>query len=158
MEDVKVCIKQEEKSGVNSFFTSKRVVEVAVVEDNKLFNLILSNELSSAVNKIKDRKDCTINFSNFHKGTDFLNFLEDPKNRNSKIIVFSDYYLEDEMNGAVILKRIKQKEINARVVITSDITNKQTSEDTLKIGALRFIPKDINTPLICSEMLYQLLD
>jgi len=158
MEELKACTKQEKKSGVNSFIKKEKVVEVAVVEDNKLFNLILSNELSSTVNKLKDKNNCTINFSNFHRGNDFLAFLEDPGISRSQVIVFSDYYLENEMNGAVILDRIRQKEINASVVITSDITNKQTSEDTLKIGALRFIPKDINTPLICSEMLVQLVD
>ena len=41
---------------------------------------------------------------------------------NSKLIVFSDYYLEEEMNGAEIPKNVKEKGIDATVIIMSDTT------------------------------------
>lgn len=132
--------------------------EVAIVEDNKLVNFILTNELDSTINKIKALKNNPIKFSSFHNGSDFLMYLESHDFENSKLIVFSDFHLEKDMNGAKILKRIKQKGIDARVIIMSDTTNKQTSEDTVKMGAERFLHKDNRTPLVCSEILYQMVN
>ena len=62
------------------------------------------------------------------------------------------------MNGAKILNRIMQKGIDATVIIMSDTTNKQTSIDTINMGADRFVPKDKNTPLICSQILRQMVN
>jgi DNA-binding NarL/FixJ family response regulator len=142
----KVCAEQQE-----SF-------EVAVIEDNKLVNLILSKSLDSTISKIRNLKNCLIKFSNFFYGTDFLTYLENREFGESKLIVFSDYYLEKEMNGAEILKKIKQKGIDATVVIMSDTTNQQTSIDTVSMGALCFLPKDNNTPFVCSQMLSQMVN
>ena len=132
--------------------------EVAIIEDNKLINLVLTNELDSTINKIRDSKNYPIKFSSFHYGTDFLSYLENHEFSNSKLIVFSDYYLEKEMNGAKILSKIKQKGIDATVIIMSDTTNQQTSVDTVEMGAYCFLPKNNETPLICSQMLSSMVN
>ena len=53
---------------------------------------------------------------------------------------------------------LKQKGIDATVVIMSDTTNQQTSIDTVSMGALCFLPKDNNTPFVCSQMLSQMMN
>jgi DNA-binding NarL/FixJ family response regulator len=103
-------------------------------------------------------KNQPINFSSFYFGVDFLTYLENKDFSNSKLILFSDFYLEDEMNGAKILQKIKKKGIEATVIIMSDTTNQETSIDTINMGAHQFVPKDENTPLICSQILSQMVN
>lgn len=138
---------------VKIFRLQHQSFEVAIVEDNKLINLILSNELGVTINKIRSSKNYSIKFSSFSNGNDFLSYLENREAIKSKLIVFSDYYLEEDMNGGKILKEIKRKGIDATVVIMSDTTNNQTSIETVKMGAVCFIPKDSQTPFVCSQML-----
>jgi len=76
---------------------------------------------------------------------------------DSKLIVFSDYHLEDNMNGGEILRNIKQRIADATVIIMSDTTNKQISIDTMNMGAYCFLPKDNKTPVICSELLFHMV-
>ena len=132
---------------------SSESFEVVVIEDNKLTNLILSNVLEATIDRIKKIKKCPIKFSSFQFGNDFLSYLENRELGNSKLIVFSDYHLENDITGAEILEKIWQKGIDATVVILSEIKNKQTSIDTIQMGAYCFLPKNNRTPLICSRML-----
>ena len=147
-----------EKTKANPSCIPNRAFEVVVIEDNKLINSILSNELDSTINKIMHLKNYPIKFSSFYFGADFLTYLENRKLDRSKLIVFSDYYLENDMNGAEILKRIKKKGIDATVIIMSDATNKQTSIDTVYMGAHCFLIKNSRTPFVCSSILSRILD
>jgi DNA-binding NtrC family response regulator len=151
---------QKEKTirNADSIVLQEESFEVAVVEDNKLVNLILSKELDSTIHKIMNTKNHPIKFTSFYFGVDFLNYLENKDFSTSRLILFSDFYLEDDMNGAKILQRIKQKGIDATVIIMSDTTNRQTSIDTINMGAHQFVPKDENAPLICSQILYKMVN
>ena len=84
---------------------SSESFEVVVIEDNKLTNLILSNVLEATIDRIKKIKKCPIKFSSFQFGNDFLSYLENRELGNSKLIVFSDYHLENDITGAEILEK-----------------------------------------------------
>lgn len=143
---------------LETILPSSQSYEVAVVEDNRLLNLVISKELDSSINELRILKDLPIKLSSFYKGTDFLSYLKKRKSGQSNLIVFSDFHLEEEMNGAEILKQVKQKEANSTVVIMSDTKNRQTSIDTIKSGAHCFLSKDNRTPFICSLLLFQFLE
>ncbi len=136
----------------------KQSYEVAIVEDNKLLNLVLRKELDTSISELRIMKDFSIKLSSFYKGTDFLTYLKNRKSNQSKLIVFSDFYLEEEMNGAEILKQVKQKDADSTVVIMSDTKNRQTSIETINSGAHCFLSKDNKTPFICSLLLFQFLE
>ena len=150
--------KLEINTKANTFCMPDQTFEVAVIDDNKLINMILlSKALDATINRIRSLKKFAIKFSSFKNGTDFLTYLDNKEFGNSKLIVFSDYYLEENVNGDEILKKIKQKDIDSTVIIMSDTTNKQTSVDTVNMGAHCFLPKDKKTPFICSEILSQMV-
>lgn len=136
----------------------KVAYEVAIVEDNRLLNRVLSKELDSSISELRVLKDFPIKLSSFHKGIDFLTYLRNRNSSQSKLIVFSDFHLEERMNGAEILKQVKQTETNSTVVIMSDTKNRQTSIDTVNSGAHCFLTKDNKTPFICSMLLFQFLE
>ncbi|MEN8116834.1 MAG: response regulator [Bacteroidota bacterium] len=146
------------KHKTNFLNVSDKDFEVVVVEDNKLANVVLSRELDSTINKIMDSKNHPIKLSSFQLGADFLNYLESIDSEKSRLIVFSDFHLENEMNGTKILREVKQKGIEATVIIMSDTTNKLTWANIINMGAHRFLHKNIKTPTICSQILYQMLN
>jgi hypothetical protein len=67
----------EIETNLDTLCTSNQSYEVAVIEDNKLFNLILTSELQSTIKKIENLKKFPIKFSSFHFGIDFLTYLKD---------------------------------------------------------------------------------
>lgn len=149
--------KFKKKINTQSLYSPVQSFEVAVIDDNKLINLVLTKTLNSTINRLRSLKKISIKFSSFGSGTDFLYYLRKKEVGNSKFIVFSDYYLEEEVNGAEILKYIKEKENDATVIIMSDTTNKQTSVDTINMGAHCFLPNDSQTPSICTNILTQMV-
>jgi DNA-binding NarL/FixJ family response regulator len=44
------------------------------------------------------------------------------------------------------------------VIIMSDSPNKQIPIDTINMGAHCFLPKDNKTPVICSELLFKMIN
>jgi len=143
---------------INSISKSNNSFEVVVIEDNHLTNTILSKALDSTINTIQNLKNIAVTFLSFHNGSDFLIYFKNKDFNDSKLIVFSDYHLEDNMNGAVILRNIKQRKSDATVIMMSDTTNKQISIDAMNMGAYCFLPKDNKTPVICSELLFHMVD
>ena len=148
---LEISSKKISVSGSNHSF------DVVVVEDNHLTNTILSKALYSTIATIHNLKDVEISFSSFQNGGDFLNCLKNNEFKGSKLIVFSDYYLEENMNGTEILKNTKQKSADATVIIMSDSNNQQIPVETVNLGAHCFLHKDHKTPVKCSELLFQMV-
>ena len=112
---------------MNKVYNQAKGFEVAVIEDNKLINMILSKTLESTISRIRNLKKIPVKFSSFRSGTEFLGYLKKKNFVNTKLIVFSDYYLEEKVNGPEILQFVKQNDIDATVIIMSDTTTKETS-------------------------------
>ncbi len=155
METVKGITGVESKKQYNPTVYEKPSVEVIVVEDNHLANMVLSTALSSTIKTIQNLKNTYIKFSRFHRGGDFLNYLKNNDFNDSKLIVFSDYFLEDEINAKNILKSVKQKKNDSTVIIVSDTPNLQIQSEIVALGAHSFIPKSNKTPVLCSGILFQ---
>lgn len=155
METVKGIASVETRHQFNPGIEEKPAVEVVVIEDNHLANMVMSKALVSTIKTIQNLKNINIRFSRFHRGDAFLKYLETNDFNESKLIVFSDYFLEDQMNGGQIVKRIKQKKPNATVVIVSDTTIPEIKVDVVKFGAHSFIPKGNKAPVLCSGILFQ---
>jgi DNA-binding NarL/FixJ family response regulator len=158
MESVKGIAGVETKNQYNPKINEKPSVEVVVIEDNHLVNMVLSKALVSTIKTIQNLKNIYIKFSRFHKGGDFLNYFKNNDFTDSKLVVFSDYFLEDNITGSHILKSIKQKKADATVVIVSDTTNPQIPIDVVDLGAHSFIPKSNKAPVLCSGILFQKVD
>lgn len=114
------------ESGINNLDMNGRLnitneaLEIVVIEENKLSNMLLSQTFDSMIKRIRSLKNFPVKFSSFHSRTKFLNYLEDNQFGKSKMIVFTDYRLENEATGEEILNRIKQKEIDASMIVMSD--------------------------------------
>ncbi len=157
MDIVSSTKKIETNSKKNVFTTSKNNFEVVVIEDNRLTNKILSRALESTIKTIETLKNISVKFLSFHTGSDFLTYLESKDFSSLKLIVFSDYHLEENVDGGEILKCTKQRKADASVVIMSDSSNEQIWLDAVKNGAYCFLPKSNKIPVVCSELLFQMV-
>jgi CheY-like chemotaxis protein len=99
---------------------TNEALEIVVIEENKLSNMLLSQTFESTIKRIRNLKNFPIKFSSFHSRTKFLTYLEDHDFGASKMIVFTDYRLENEETGQEILKQIQRKEIDATMIVMSD--------------------------------------
>lgn len=157
MEIVRGIKNVETKTKINPIGMTDYAYEVVVIEDNHLTNTILSKALLSTLNTIYNLKNIGVKFSSFQNGRDFLTYFENIKMHKTKLIIFSDYHLEENMNGVEILKIIKKNRADATVIIMSDSTNTQISVDAENMGAYCFLPKNHKTTVICSELLFQMV-
>ena len=155
METVKGITVVESKKQYNPTINQIPSVEVIVIEDNHLVNMVLSKALNSTIKTIQNLKNIYIKFSRFHRGGDFLDYFQNNDFSESGLVVFSDYFLEDNITGSQILESIKQKKTDATVVIVSDTTNPQIPVDVVNLGAHSFIPKSSKAPVLCSEILFK---
>lgn len=158
MESVKEIAGVELKKQYNPTINEKPSVEVIVIEDNHLVNMVLSKALVSTINTIQNLKNIFIRFSRFHKGGDFLSYFQNNDFTDSILVVFSDYFLEDNITGNQILQTIKQKKPDATVVIVSDTANPLIPAEVVNLGAHSFIPKSNKAPVLCSGILFQKVD
>ena len=157
MDIVSSTTKIDTNTKINLNTRSNNSFEVVVIEDNQLTNTILSRALESTIKSIQSLINLPVNFLSFHNGSDYLSYLDSKDFSSSRLIVFSDYHLEDEMDGGEILKITKQKKADASVIIMSDSSNEQIWLDAVKNGAYCFLPKSNKIPVVCSELLFQMV-
>jgi len=111
--------------------------KIVVLEDSNFYNNILMKQLQNYTSAIGADKGCSFDIQSYTNASDFLRNLSSDTD-----IAFVDYYLSDGKNASDILKKIKQKCDNCRVIIISQIENIKTSLETIKEGAYDFIHKD----------------
>jgi PleD family two-component response regulator len=110
---------------------------IAVVEDNELYNHLLSTGLKNHIKSLPNDNKLNIQVDSYTKAKNAFSELDE-----SVDMVFLDYYLEDSITGLEILKKVKRLNPDCKVIIISQINNSKTSLDTLREGANDFIYKD----------------
>lgn len=111
--------------------------KIVVLEDNDFYNQLLTRQLENYTSEIAKDKGYIFDISSYTNATDFLKNL-----KTDTDIAFVDYYLGDNKNGLEVLKIVKQKCPDCKVVVISRENNLKTSFQTLNEGAYTFIYKD----------------
>jgi DNA-binding NtrC family response regulator len=111
--------------------------KIVVLEDSDFYNNLLTRQLENYTGALAVDKDCTFDIQSYTNVNDCMRNLSPETD-----IAFVDYYLSDNKNALDILKKIKQKCQDCKVVIISQVKNIKTSLQTLKEGASDFITKD----------------
>jgi DNA-binding NtrC family response regulator len=111
--------------------------KIVVLEDSEFYNNILSRKLDNYISSIASDKNYSFEIQSYTNSNDCLHNLNPDTD-----IAFVDYYLGDSKNALYILKKIKQKCHNCKVVVISQSKNEMTSLQTISEGAVDFISKD----------------
>lgn len=120
-------------SGLNRQF------KIVVLEDNEFYNTILTKHLKNYINEMDVDKDVKVDIESYTNANDCIRNL-----KSDTDIAIVDYYLGDNKNALDILKTIKEKCNNCKVIIISQFKNLKTYYQTLNEGAYHFIFKDRN--------------
>jgi DNA-binding NtrC family response regulator len=117
---------------------------IVVLEDSEFYNNILSRKLQNHTSAIAFGKDFSFDIYSYTNINDCLCNL----NSNTDI-AFVDYYLGDSKNALHIIKKIKQKCSNCKIIIISQSKSIKASLQVINEGVYDFIYKD-NTALMRS--------
>jgi DNA-binding NarL/FixJ family response regulator len=101
--------------------------KVFLVEDDEIFAFLVENKLN---------KVAGVNLSTFQIGQDCIDELDARPD-----VVFLDYSLP-AMNGLEVLRHIKNRSPETRVVMLSGLEWQQVVDECLQAGAEDFIQKD----------------
>jgi DNA-binding NtrC family response regulator len=111
--------------------------KIIVLEDNDFYNSLLTRQLENYTGEITLDKGYKFEISSYTNATDCLKNIKPDTD-----IAFVDFYLGENKNGLDVLKIIKQRSPNCKVVVISRENNMKTSFQTLNEGAYTFIYKD----------------
>lgn len=102
---------------------------VFVVEDNKIFNRVVSEHL---------KKEGYTNIQSVFSGEECMEFIKKGTIPN---IVIQDYNL-DGMNGIDVLKLVKKQSPETEFIFLTSSENMEVAVNTIKFGAYDYIVKD----------------
>ncbi|HXU27594.1 MAG TPA: response regulator [Bacteroidia bacterium] len=111
--------------------------KIVILEDSEFYNNILSKKLENYIKPIAIDKKYSFDIQSYTNLNDCLYNLHSDTD-----IAFVDFYLGDSKNALYVLKKIKQKCLNCKVVIISQSKNSMTELQTISEGAVDFISKD----------------
>lgn len=116
----------------------QRQLKIALVEDSDFFNTVMTKSITNHADEITfNNHDILIEVKSYTHATDFIKELDEDLD-----LVFLDYYLDNGYNGQQVIKLIKQKCRNCKIIVMSQNRNKETVLETAKNGATEFIDKD----------------
>lgn len=110
--------------------------KIVILEDNDFYNHLLTRQLQNYTDAIAEDKGYEFDIQSYTNPSDCIRNLKPDTD-----VAILDYYLGDS-NGLDMLRVIKDKAPDCRVVIISQVKNMKTSFETLNEGAFTFIYKD----------------
>jgi len=116
---------------------SPRTFKIIVLEDSDFYNNLLTRQLQNYISEMAIDKGFDFDIQSYTNVNDCLRNL-----RPDTDIAIVDYYLNDSKNALDILKVIKEKCDDCKVLIISKSRNIKTSDETITEGASHFIYKD----------------
>ncbi len=117
--------------------TMQNQFKIIILEDNDFYNNLLTRQLQNYTDAIAEDKGYEIEIQSYTNASDCIRNLKPDTD-----VAIVDYYLGDSKNALDMLKVIKEKSPDCKVVVISQVRNIKTSFETLNEGAFTFIYKD----------------
>ncbi len=124
---------------------------VIVLEDNNFYNNILTRLLQNYTEYIAMEKHFSFEIQSYTNASDCIRNLKPETD-----IAFLDYYLP-ESNALEVMKKIRKRCNDCKIIILSQIKNAKTSLQSLSEGASDFINKDRNCLARCCYILEEII-
>lgn len=117
----------------------KKMFKIIVLEDSEFFNNLLTKQLEQYTSMLAIERNCSFNIQSYTSAADCLRNL-----KNDTDIAFVDFYLGNGTTGFDVLKKIRQRCWDCKVIIISQSRNLKTKAISVTEGVMDFIFKDIN--------------
>jgi response regulator of citrate/malate metabolism len=134
----------------------KKPINVLVIDDNEYYNKILSDAiLQSAASALHDKKYKLV-VRSFTDAGEYIKQIKSGELRCEDSIMFVDYYLGKGINGAHIIKLMKESSCDSVIVLLSQ-SNAVKDKNNL-INYDYFVVKDNLAPALCCLYLKQFIE
>lgn len=117
----------------------RKTFRIVVLEDSEFFNNLLTRQLEQYTSMLAMERNCRFEIQSYTSPADCLRNL-----KNNTDIAFVDYYLGNGVTGFDVLKKIRQKCWDCKVIIISQAKNLKTKAISVSEGVMDFIFKDVN--------------
>lgn len=117
----------------------KKIFRIVVLEDSEFFNDVLTRQLEAYTSQLAMEKNCSFDIQSYTSPVDFMRNL-----KSDTDIAFVDYYLGNGITGEDVLKKIKQRCRDCKVIIMSQAKNVKTAAIAVNESVMDFIFKDMD--------------
>lgn len=115
----------------------KKKYRIVVVDDSEFYNMLLTRQLENYTMGIQLESDMDFSIESYTSAETCMAKIKDDIN-----IAFVDYYLGNGVTGSDVMRKIKQRSRNCKVIILSQTYSIKTALKTITEGAVEFILKD----------------
>lgn len=112
---------------------------IVVLEDNEFYNSMLTKQLDYCAKKYEKSNDYIYDITSFTSSKDCLRNLKPDIN-----VAFLDYYLGDGITAMDVMKELKKKNPDCKIIVFSRLDNEEITNELIANGALEFLVKDKN--------------
>ncbi len=134
----------------------KKTINVLVVEDNEYFNNLLSKVLQQSVNAVQPGRNYKLVLHSFTDSLECVKKIKSRELENKDTIAFVDYYMGNGINGAHIIKLLKEQNHDAMTVLLSQ--SKAIEEKSNLNHPDYIVMKDALAPALCRLYLEQFIE
>jgi len=134
----------------------KKTINVLVVEDNEYFNNLLSKVLQQSVNAVRPGRNYKLVLHSFTDSLECVKKIKSRELENKDTIAFVDYYMGNGINGAHIIKLLKEQNHDAMTVLLSQ--SKAIEEKNNLNHPDYIVMKDALAPALCRLYLEQFIE
>jgi DNA-binding NtrC family response regulator len=129
-----------------------KTYHIVVLEDNEFYNSMLTKQLDFCAKQLEGTNDFNYDITSYTSVKDCLRNLKEDTN-----IAFLDYYLGEGITAMDVLKEMKKKNPDCKVIVISRIDNEQITKDIITNGALEFLVKNKNAFLLSGRILEDII-
>ncbi len=134
----------------------KKIIHVLVVEDNEYFNNLLSKVLQQSIRSDHAGKNYKLVLHSFTDSLECVKKIKSRELENMDTIAFVDYYMGNGINGAHIIKLLKEQNHDTMTILLSQ--SKAIEEKNNLNHPDYIIRKDTMAPALCRLYLEQFIE
>ena len=134
----------------------KKKINVLVVEDNEYFNSLLSKTLQQSIHSSSLKGKYQLVLHSFTNSLDCIRKIKSHELEHNDTIAFVDYYMGNGINGAHIIKLLKEQNNDTVAVLLSQ--SKAVEEKNNLSHPDYIVMKDTSTPALCRLYLEQFIE
>jgi DNA-binding NarL/FixJ family response regulator len=117
-------------------------VKVLIVEDNKIFNMILAKKVQQMSAFFKDTDDIEFKIFSASNAEEAARIIETEKPKISILDYLFDDYSGDRRTGIELLVMLKEQDENSKVIMISRESDHEVVTEAIELGAEYFISKE----------------